>query len=150
MIWLPYPSYPASVISLRTEELQETHDDLVTLAKAFNKKGTQITDNADELRRWAEMFFESMDSFYTLGLYVCLELRHRPNPKVTKRHMTTWAKYWEGTRKFRRYINHPDWPENFHTSMRDALLQRDWDWYSAVFKAEDEPFGEVAIEWPTR
>ena len=149
MIWLPYPSYPASVITLRTEELTETHDDLMLMAKAY--RGLSVAPkNGAEFQNWMNLYHEHQDSFFTLGLYVCVELRHRPNPGVTARHQKTWAKYWEEKRKFRKYINHPDWPEDFHTSMRDALLQRDWDHYAEMFRASDEPFGEVPIQWPQR
>ena len=152
MIWLPYASYPASVVSLRTEELEETHEGLVAIARSFNNPRTQVLDmshpDVQSLKNWMALYFEHLDSFYTFGLYVCVALRSRG--LSDKKHQKTWAKYWQEKRKFRRYINHPEWPEGFHSSIRDRLLQLDWDWYASVFKAEDEPFGEVTIEWPSR
>lgn len=151
MIWLPYASYPATIVSLSTPDLAETHDGLVLLAKAYNPRTARDEKVPKELAEWLGLFFEHQDSFYTFGLYAAVELLHRRQPArtISTRHRDVWARYWEKTRKFRRFINHPDWPEGFHTSMREALLQRDWEHYSLMFKASDEPFGEVAIEWPT-
>lgn len=150
MIWLPYASYPASVISLTYDDLLDTHRGLVLLAKAYNPR--QASDEVvpgEWLGEWLGLFFEHQDSFFTFGLYACVQLRARGEAGMAK-YQKTWAKYWEGSRKFRRYINHPVWPEGFHQSMRDTLLQRDFEHYSAMFKADDEPFGEVEIAWPRR
>lgn len=148
MIWLPYASYPACVVSLRTEELQETHDGLMDVAKSYSPSSGWRAPEDGFLYQFHSMFYEHQDSFYTLGLYVCAELRHRLVSGVTLRHQKTWAKYWEKNRKFRKFIHHPTWPEGFHQSMRESLVQRDWDHYSLMFKASDEPFGEVTIDWP--
>lgn len=147
MIWLPYASYPASVISLRAEELEEMHVMLMAMSKAFRGLSVSVK-NGEVFKNGCEMFWEHQDSFFTLGLYCCVQLRNMG--LSDNKHQKTWAKYWEGTRKFRRYINHPVWPDGFHQSMRDTLLQRDFDHYSEMFKAADEPFGEVKIEWPQR
>lgn len=147
VIWLPYASYPATVVALSDAHLAETYSGLLALARTYNGRQRANTLAAD-LVRWHDLFYEHQDSFFTFGLYACLEMRNRKIGDADKRHQHLWQGYWQNKRKFRRFIAHPDWPEDFHESMREALLQQDWDRYSEVFQAEDEPFGEVAIQWP--